>query len=216
MDTQHHYCTAGRKPIIGLTGPIAAGKTTVAGVLARLGCAVIRADELAHQVLEEPATKEFLKRTFGPPAVASTGRVDRGWLAAQVFESREKIRLLESVIHPEVFRRQEDQIACFQADPRITAIVLDVPLLIESGLKHRCDRVILVDADLAERQRRVQETRGWSKEELARREKFFFSIYLKRSVADAIVYNNSTIDACRQQVEIIYSRIISSASCQLA
>jgi dephospho-CoA kinase len=209
-------CTRSKKTVIGLTGPIGAGKTTVANLLGEFGCAVIHADELAHRILEEDGTKSFLIASFGPGVIGADGRVDRAHVAAAVFGDREKIRRLEEYIHPEVIRRQEALVARLQEDPAVRVIVLDVPLLIESGLKRRCDWVILVDADLPVRQRRVREYRGWSTDELARREKFFFSIYLKRSVADAIVYNNSTIDACRQQVEMIYSRIISSVPCQFA
>ena len=122
--------------MIGLTGPIGAGKTTVANVLAGRGCAVISADELAHEVFEEPGTKEFLNKNFGPAVINGCGRVDRQALADRVFGDREKIRLLEGIIHPEVIRRQEALIARFQAEPEVKAIVLDVPLLIESGLKH--------------------------------------------------------------------------------
>jgi dephospho-CoA kinase len=203
-----------RKPIIGLTGAIGAGKTEVARILADLGCAVIQADVLAHQVLEEEAGKEFLRKNFGAEVLRPDGSVDRPKIADLVFADRAKIRLLEDFIHPEVKRRQEALIGRFQAESGVKAV--DVPLLIESGLKPSCDWVILVDADLAIRQKRVGRSRGWSEKELARREKFFYSKYLKRSVADAIVYNNTTFDACRQQVEMILSRIISSVPCQLA
>jgi len=205
-----------RKLIIGLTGSIGAGKTLASDMLAQLGCAVIYADKLAHQILQEQATKDFLVNTFGADVLDDQGRPDRKKIADIVFADSAKIKLLEGFIHPKVMQRQEELIARYQNDPAVKAIVLDVPLLIESGLKHRCDVVILIDADLGLRQLRVLRNRGWNSQELARREKFFFSIYLKRSVADAIVYNNSTIDAFRQQVENIFSRIISSVPCQLA
>ncbi|MFA5865917.1 MAG: dephospho-CoA kinase [Phycisphaerae bacterium] len=205
-----------KKPVIGLTGSIGAGKTLVAGILSELGCSVIHADELAHQILQEEAAKDFLRKNFGSEVFDSQGQADRRKIADIVFADSEKIRRLEGFIHPEVLSRQDRLIERFRADARVRAIVLEVPLLIESGLKHLCDWVIVVDTDLAIRQFRVGETRNWSREELARREKFFFSIYLKRSLADGIVYNNSTIEDCRQQVESIYSRIISSVSCQLA
>jgi dephospho-CoA kinase len=208
--------TSPKKPIIGLTGTIGAGKTEVGKILADLGCAVISADALAHQILEEAPAKEFITNNFGPGVLDADGRVNRKKIGELVFSDAAKLRLLEGFIHPEVKRRQAVLIDGFQADSEKKAIVLDVPLLIESGLKHLCDWVILVDADREIRQKRVGQSRGWSKEELARREKFFYSICLKRSVADAIVYNNSTIEACRQQVETILSRIISSVPCQLA
>jgi dephospho-CoA kinase len=199
-----------RKPVIGLTGQIAAGKSLVAGMLGEMGCAVIHADILAHEILEADETKIFLRERFGKEVFAPDGRVDRKRMAAIVFTDAERKRELEGYIHPRVMARQRELIGQYQADSRYKAIVLEVPLLFETGLQIECNWVILVEADLKIRQSRVRENRSWSEEELSRREKFLYSIYLKRSVADDIVYNNSTVDACRQQVEKIFSRIISS------
>jgi len=209
-------CNQTKKPVIGLTGTIGSGKTTVAGMLNDLGCAVIHADSLAHRVLEEDAGKEYLLTQFGSGVLDESGKVDRKRVADIVFSDPAKIRVLESFVHPEVIRRQAALVENLRADPSVRALVLEVPLLVESGLIRSCNWVILVDADISIRLERVARTRGWSREELVRREKFFFSIYLKRSLVDAIVYNNSTIEMCRQQVDLIYSRIISSVSCQLA
>ena len=201
------------KPVIGLTGQIAAGKTLVSGFLADLGCAVIHADRLAHEVLEAPETHHFLKNHFGESIFTPKKTVDRQKLAKIVFDDAEKKHLLESYIHPRVIEQQDRLIAQYRLDPAFKAIVIEVPLLLESGLKDRCDYIILVEADLTIRQVRVARNRGWDEKELSRREKFLYSIYLKRSVADAIIYNNSTFDACRQQVETIFSRLISSVPC---
>jgi dephospho-CoA kinase len=171
---------------------------------------VIHADQLAHEVLSAPETREFLRAHFGEGIFTPAGPVDRRKLAAVIFIDPEKKRTLEDYIHPRVIARQDELIAGYRQDSAYKAIVIEVPLLLESGLKDRCDYIILVEADLPVRQLRVIQNRGWDEKELLRREKFLYSIYLKRSIADAIVYNNSTFDACRQQVEIIFSRIISS------
>jgi len=204
-----------RKPVIGLTGQIAAGKSLVAGILAELGCAVINADVLAHAILNESETKIFLRERFGGEIFTPTGEVDRKRLGAIVFSDVGRKRELEEFIHPRVIARQRELIEAYQTDEQYKAIVIEVPLLLETGLQAACEWVILVEADLSIRQSRVCKNRNWSEEELSRREKFLYSIYLKRAVADAIVYNNSTIDACRQQVEKIFSRIISSEPARL-
>jgi dephospho-CoA kinase len=201
-----------RKPIIGLTGQIAAGKTLVSQFLSDLGCIVIHADALAHDVLNSPEIVDFLQTNFGKSVFTAEGRVDRRKMGEIVFTDVEKKRLLEGYIHPRVFERQDQLIAQYQQDPAYKAIVIEVPLLFETGLKDRCDYIIVVEADRPIRQQRVI-NRGWDEKELSRREKFLYSIYLKRSIADAIIYNNSTFDACRQQVETIFSRIISSVPC---
>jgi dephospho-CoA kinase len=208
--TQTPQTTLCSKPVIGLTGQIAAGKTLVSRFLSELGCVVIHADQLAHEVLNAPESREFIQTHFGEGIFTPDGQVDRRKMAAVVFIDPEKKRILEEYIHPRVIAHQDDLIAQYRQDAAYKAIVIEVPLLLESGLKDRCDYIILVEADLPVRQLRVAQNRGWDEKELLRREKFLYSIYLKRSVADAIVYNNSTFDACRQQVEKIFSRLISS------
>ena len=203
-----------KKIVIGLTGPIGAGKTLVAKILLEFECAVIDADALVHEILQEKTAKDFLRDNFGDKVFDASGRLDRKKMADIVFADPDKIRKLEAFIHPLVIQRQQLLIDKYRQEPAVRAIVLDIPLLIESGLKHLCDIVILVDAELQIRQNRVSIKRNWSPLELARREKFFFSIYLKRSIADAIVNNNSTIEACQKQVERIFSRIISSVPCK--
>lgn len=198
------------KPVIGLTGQIAAGKTLVSQFLSDLGCGVIHADVLAHEVLNSAAMADFLRTTFGESVFTVEGRVDRRKIGEIVFADAEKKRRLEGYIHPRVIARQDELIAEYRQDPAYKAVVIEVPLLFESGLKDRCNYIIVVEADRPIRQQRVMQNRGWDEKELSRREKFLYSIYLKRSLADAIIYNNSTFDACRQQVETIFSRIISS------
>jgi len=98
----------------------------------------------------------------------------------------------------------------------VRAVVLEAPLLFENRLKDECDWVILVVAELAVRQARVGKSRSWGPEELIRREKFFWPVYLKRALADATIFNNSTVEDCRRQVENIFSRLISSDNGKLA
>ena len=202
-----------QKPIIGITGSVGSGKSLVASILAELGCAVIDADKLAHDILIQPETKKFLSKYLGSDIIKPDNTLDRKKIADIIFEDIEKKKLVESYIHPRVIERQNHLIQKYQSEDRYKAIVIDVPLLIESSLKSICDFVIFVDSDFDIRADRVRKSRGWPKEEISRREKFLYPNYLKRSIADVIIYNNSTIDACKRQVEKIFSRFISSADC---
>ncbi len=201
------------KPIIGITGGIGSGKSLVASFFSELGCAVIKADELAHEILEESETKQFLLKYLGNNIIKPNNTLDRKKIADIIFEDIEKKKLVESYIHPRVIERQNHLIQQYQSEDRYKAIVLDVPLLIESSLKHICNLVIFIESDFKLRCQRVRKSRGWTEEEISRREKFLFPNYLKRSIADVILYNNSTIDNCKRQVEKIFSRFISSADC---
>jgi len=199
-----------KKPVIGVTGQIGAGKTLVASMLRDLGCAVIDADDLAHKILSEPQGVAFVREHFGDGCIDRDGKPDRKAIADIVFSDLGQKQQLESYIYPRLNERRELLTAKYQADPAVKAVVLEAPLLIETGLKSLCDRVILVVAGLAVRQERVRAYRSWSGQELIRREKFFLPIHLKQSLADGIVSNSSTPDYCRRQVEEIFSRIISS------
>ncbi len=204
---------SGKIPIIGIIGPIGAGKSLVASILKDLGCAVIDADRLAHEILEQPETKKFLSEQFSPEVIRPDNSLDRKKIADIIFSDIEKKRILESYIHPRVIEKQNYLIQQYRSENRHKAIIIDVPLLIESSLKHLCDLIIFVDSDFKIRSERVRESRGWTEQEIYRREKFLFPNYLKRSIADVIVYNNSTVDECKRQVEKIFSRFISSADC---
>ncbi len=199
-----------RKPVIGLTGQIGAGKTLVASILADMGCAVIDADVLAREVLNEPEGVEFVRKSFGDKCIDAEGKIDRKAVADVVFSDIEKKNQIESYIYPLLQERRIALTERHEADSSIKAIVVESPLLIETGLKRLCDLVIIVLADSEIRLKRVGIGRSWSRQELLRREKFFLPIHLKCSIADVIVYNNSTIEDCRERVENIFSRVIFS------
>jgi len=199
--------------VIGLTGPIGAGKTLVGSMLRELGCAVINADDLAKEILSEPRGVEFVRNQLGATCVRTDGTLDRKAIAEMIFSRPEKKKQIEDHIYPVLHERQNRLMAAYQADPAVKAIVIESPLLIETGLKSLCDRVILVVAEVRLRRKRVAAYRRWSPDELVRREKFFLPIHLKQSIADDILVNNSTIDACRQQVKKAFSQMISSDTC---
>jgi dephospho-CoA kinase len=99
----------------------------------------------------------------------------------------------------------------FESDPGITVIVLDSPLLFESGLDKLCDAVVFVEVDEDVRLERARDRRGWDPDEIRRREQFQLPLDIKRSRADYLVQNNSDIHALRRQVERVYQQIAFSA-----
>src|SRR5207248_1448727 len=147
-DVQHHQ---GRPPSpkqpvlkIGLTGGLATGKTHVAAVLARLGCRVLSADELGHQVLlPQGEAYHDVVRKFGRQILGPDGLIDRRLLAADVFASPERLQELNALVHPHVIHRQEMWLAeLSKADPDAIAVV-EAAILIETGSYRRFDKLIL-------------------------------------------------------------------------
>jgi len=181
--------------IVGLVGKMAAGKSTVARGLAALGADVIDADRIAHDVFSDPDVVEQVSSRFGPDAIGADGQVRRPMLAEAVFGPtalhEEALRDLEAIVHPRVRQRIETELAEIATVPGLAekVVVLDVPLLMQVGLDARCDRIVLVACDEAERQRRL-DARGWPTIQRAARERAWAGRYRapaveKTSLVDA-------------------------------
>jgi len=203
-----------RKPIIGLCGGIGAGKSTVAAELARLGCLVIDSDALNDEVLREPDVIRTLRAWWGERVVRPDGTLDRREVAKIVFDDAQQRRRLESLVHPLIARRREDMIADGIRDPAVKAIVLDSPLLLECQLDRLCDRIVYVEADERQRLERLGRTRGWDRQELARREACQMPLSLKRRRADYVIRNDADRRDLRERVERVLERILAEASAE--
>jgi len=197
------------KPIIGLVGGIGAGKSTVARILQSLGAAVIDSDRLAHDELANPEVIATLRGWWGDK-VCPSNDVDRKALASIVFSDPRKLDRLEKLLYPRIHRQRERLVEGFNADPAVRAIALDAPKLYEAGLGDYCDAVIFVAADWPDRVRRVAASRGWSEEELRRRENFQNSLDTKRANADHVVINHSSLDQLRIDVERILASVLAT------
>lgn len=150
--------------IIGLTGPTGAGKSTVAGILGELGCAVIDCDKTARQVLDECVLcLRELQQEFGGDIVRETGLIDRALLARRAFSSHEKTQRLNEITHPWILRRVGEEI-----DARRAAgsefIIVDAPLLFESGADAQCDKILAVVTPLPVRLDRIIRRDGIDRE----------------------------------------------------
>ncbi len=180
-----HYCWRGGPKsigyntdmiIVGLVGRMAAGKSTVAAALAARGAEVIDADRIAHEVLDDPAVVQEIVDLFGDGVLDAAGRVRRSTLAAEVFgpspAHERALMALEAIVHPEVRRRIEQRLDALAKAPEAgkKVVVLDVPLLVQVGLDDRCDRLVVVECDEGERQRRLT-IRSWPAEQRKARER---------------------------------------------
>lgn len=148
---------------IGLTGGIAAGKSSVAARLRGLGALIIDADAIVRE-LQEPggAALEGIVEAFGESMLTPDGRLDRAALGALVFGDEGARERLNAIVHPLV---REEAARRIDAAPAGTVIVEDIPLLVETGQAGRFDRVLVVQAPLEERVRRMVSERGMSRED---------------------------------------------------
>jgi dephospho-CoA kinase len=196
-----------KKPIIGILGGIASGKSTVAAEFAKLGCKVIDADKIVHELLKKTAVKEKIINLCGRVILNPAGKIDHQKLAEVVFTDSKKLLSLNNIIHPLVMEQTEEFIRQYQKKSRIKAIVLDMPLLVEVGWADRCDRLIFVDCKQKLREERAK-MKGLDENKIKIRENFQISLDNKASIADNAVDNNSDFQALVRQVSDIFSYIV--------
>ena len=197
-----------KKAIIGIIGGIGCGKSTVAAEFGKLGCGVIDADSIAHELLKEMPVKEQIVGTFGRNILDGNGEIEREKLAKIVFSDRDKLSKLTSITHPFVLERCEELIEQYNQENYVKAIVLDMPLLIEVGWAKKCDRLVFVDCKLPKRAQRAKKIGIFSKNELKIRENFQISLDKKAKLADNAVNNNSDFSALVRQVVEIFASVV--------
>ena len=197
-----------KKPIIGILGGMCSGKSSVAAQFAKLGCYVIDADKIAHEVLEEKAIKQKVIAHFGDELLDSSGKIDRTKLADIVFADVDKLSLLNDIIHPPVLARIEQLIDQYNHQPSVKAIVLDMPLLVEVSWHKCCDTLIFVECEQQLRADRAQKMGLFDENQFKIRENFQISLDNKQTIADNVISNNSSFSELVKQVIDIYSYIM--------
>jgi dephospho-CoA kinase len=198
--------------LIGLTGGIASGKSTVARRLAELGAVHIDADQLARTVVEpgRPALARIVD-TFGAGVLAADGSLDRAALGSIVFADPDALRRLNAIVHPAV-REESDALlqAAERANPDVV-VVYDVPLLVEATGTGRYDLVVVVHADEMTRLERMIELRGMSEADAAGRLKSQASDAERLAVADVVIEANGSLVHTMEQVDALWENIRSGS-----
>jgi dephospho-CoA kinase len=193
--------------LIGLTGGIASGKSTVATILKQLGAAVINADELSREVVQpgKGAWKEIVE-TFGANVLQSDKTLDRKKLRTVVFDNPEARKKLEAIIHPKVRALAEEKIRELAAAGR-SIIVYEVPLLFEGQLHHWLRPVILVACDINTQRQRLRDRDQLTNTEAQQHIDAQMSLEEKRKLADYVIENNGNIEELEQQVKSVLESI---------
>lgn len=175
-----------RPAVIGLTGSIGMGKSTVAAQFAALGAKICNADRLVH-ILIAPGGEAVTDVATHFPTAVKNGVVDRKILGGIVFADKEKRGLLESILHPRVMAMEE---AFIEDMGRLGArlVVLDIPLLFETGGEERCDMTVVVSAPYTVQRRRVLARPGMTEEKFARILSTQMPDGQKRLLADMVVH----------------------------
>jgi len=197
--------------LVGLTGGIGAGKSTVARMLEKRGAVVFDADVLARQAVL-PGTPGYTRVTelFGPGILRPDGEIDRRALARRVFSEADARTALESIIHPEVFRLLSEGLEDYRDTERI--VVFDAPLVVETGFHEVADAVVLVVASEETQLDRVAKERGMTEEAVRARLRAQASTEDKKAVADFVVRNDGTLEDLEQAVQEVWDQLLERAA----
>jgi dephospho-CoA kinase len=193
---------------VGLTGGIGSGKSTVAAMLQTRGAVVIDSDVLAREVVE-PGTPGFdaVRAAFGPEVVTDGG-LDRAALAAIVFADTGRRSALEAIVHPEVVRRVAEIVAAHAGTDDV--IVLDSPLLIETGRHRDVELVIVVSAEPETQIARLV-ARGMDEADARARLAAQMPLSEKAQVADVVLDNEGSLEELEAQVDRLWSDLSAPA-----
>ena len=189
--------------VIGLTGGIASGKSTVSNMFRELGIPVIDADLISREVVErgEKAYKDIVD-TFGEGILQKNGSLDRKALGAIVFSDETKRKQLNSIVHPAVRERLiSRRDALLEKGTR--CVVLDIPLLFESGLADYADKTLVVYVDSATQLERLMERDQSSENDARQRINSQMALSQKLKLADAVIDNNGTKENTIKQLDAL-------------
>jgi len=193
--------------LVGLTGGIGSGKSTVARALADRGARVLDADEIVTEVYRDPAVLARIEAKVGPGVIGPAG-VDRHALARRIFGETGARERLNAIVHPEVRRRMRERTASWKAEPDPPAVIVwDVPLLIESGGFREVDRVVVVWASRPTRIRRVMERMGASAGDVLARDQAQMPLDEKVGYAHHVVNNDGDEVALAGEVERLWREL---------
>jgi dephospho-CoA kinase len=205
--------------VVGLTGGIGTGKSTVAAQLEALGAVVIDSDRIVHE-LQAPGMPMLaeIAAAFGADLVRADGSLDRAALGALVFRDEGARRRLNAIVHPAVGRESVRRLEAARA-AGASLVVLDIPLLFETRLHGTASRanlgveaVIVVYAPRELQIRRQVERNGYSREEAERRVDAQVSIEEKRARADFVIDNSGSREDTERQVRALYQRLVGRAA----
>ncbi len=193
---------------VGLTGGYASGKSFVGQALAELGCHLIQADELGHEVLL-PGGEAYAQvlGEFGPGILGDDGQIDRRRLAAEVFGDPARLQVLSRLVHPPVVRREEEWFADIaRGDPRGIAVV-EAAILVETGSYHRFDRLVVVICDEPQQIERAMRRDRLTREEVLSRLQRQMPLPEKRKFADYVIDTSGEKCETLRQTREVYEAL---------
>ncbi len=193
---------------VGLTGGLASGKSFVGKALASLGCHLIEADQLGHEVLQQAGEAyNAVVAQFGAGILDAAGSIDRPKLAALVFPDRDKLARLSDIVHPAVIAREKQIVAGIAAQDPDAIVVVEAAILVETGSYKHYDRLIVVVCTPEQQVERAMHRGTYTEEEVMQRLSRQLPLEEKRRVADYVIDTSGTKEHAIEQVRAVYASL---------
>jgi len=202
--------------LVGLTGGIATGKSTVSAMFAHLGAKIVDADLLAREVVMpgQPALDEIV-REFGPEVLQADGHLDRKRLGALVFNEPERRKRLEAITHPAIALRQQRILSVYEEEVFEGIVIWDAALLVETGGAKRMDKLVVVSTDHVTELARLIARDGMTEEEARGRIATQMPVAEKAKVADYVIDNGGSRAETERQVREVYAKLLADLKAAL-
>lgn len=192
---------------MGLVGSVCSGKSTVSAEFERLGARVHRSDDYVHELLWRREVVAEVTEALGDGVLDESGAIDRARLGATVFGSEKKLKALEAILHPRTGARIRELVAALRRTRACAVLLVDAPLLVETGRHADVDRLLVVDAPLERRQAWAAASRNWDAGALARREARLIPVAKKKEMADYVIENDSDTDELARKVQRLWKEL---------
>ena len=193
---------------VGLTGGIASGKSAVGKMFVELGCHLIDADRIVHELFEPgQAVNKAVVDAFGPRVLGADGAIDRKILGEIVFANEGERKKLNSLVHPTTIQRQKDWLNRLESEEPAAIGIVEAALMVESGTYKNYDKVIVVVCSPEEQRRRLRARSNLSEEQIAARIAAQMPLEEKARFADFVIDTSGAPESTRAQVQAVNSRL---------
>ena len=191
--------------VIGLTGGIGSGKSTVSGFLEELGAVIIDVDKVGHEALKTDEARERLSVEFGKGILPASGEIDRPRLGKLVFSHREALERLNRILHPIIFKMVDARLEEYRRQG-VDEVVLEAPLMLEVGKSSQVNEVWVTAAPEATVLRRIRERTGLSETEARARIRAQLSNEERIKHADVVIDTDCSLDELKNRVLALWMK----------
>ncbi len=191
--------------ILGLTGGIGTGKSTVANMLKEKGIPVVDTDLISREVIQYPEIIEKIKLEISNEVFDFENKLDRKKMSEIVFENQEKLKKLNEIMHPEILKKMWNEVEKLKKDHKI--IVVDIPLLFEINMEKEVDKILLIYSSKEIQIERIMNRDGRTREEAIKIINSQIPLYKKREKSDYIIQNNDSLEKLEKNLDKIVQKL---------